>query len=154
MAESIEDLAYQQSLRAIDQQYQALSNLRARAATVVAGASLVASFLGARALQAGVERPEVAISLLALLVVLLLCGAILWPYSFKFRLSARVILEDHAVGLERTELDRLKAFLALVVEQHHEENEAIIARLHNALAFALLALGVETFALLAAARPI
>ena len=154
MGQSVEEVAYEQSLRAIDQQYLALSNLRARAGTVVAGASLVASFLGAPALRAGIDRLEVGIGLAALLVVLVLCGAILWPYSFRFRLSARVILEDHAVGNERTEMDRLKGFLALVVEHHHEQNETIIERLHNALALALLGLAIETFALLAAARPV
>ena len=154
MADSIESIAYGESLRAIEQQYQALANLRARAGTVIAGASVVASFLGARALSAGGHQSEVVLSILALLGTLGFCGAILWPYPFKFRLSARVILEDHATGPRPTDARRLQGYLALMYEAHHEQNERIISRLHDALGAALVCLGIETFALLAAVRPL
>jgi hypothetical protein len=154
MPGTVEDIAYDESIRALDQQYLALSNLRARAGTVVAGASLVASFLGAPALKAGGSVLAVGIAVLALLAVLSLCGAILWPYAFEFRLSARVILEDHAISSPPTEVARLKGYLALTLERHHQRNERIINSLHNALACSLVFLGIETFALLAAVSAI
>lgn len=154
MTETVENIAYRESLRAIEQQYQALANLRARAGTVIAGASVVASFLGARALGAGGHQNEIVLSILALLATLGLCGAILWPYPFKFRLSARVILEDHAVGSDPTDIHRLHGYLALMYETHHEQNERIISRLHDALGASIVCLGIETFALLAAVRPV
>jgi hypothetical protein len=154
MDESIEDLAYSASVRAIEQQAQALANLRSRAGTVLAGASLVASFLGTPALRSGVNEGAVVVSLIALLGVLSLCALILWPYPFTFRLSAEVILRDHAMKPEPTDVKKLRGYLALVIERHHELNEAIISRLHNALAAALIGLGIETFALLGAVRPL
>jgi hypothetical protein len=50
MAETIANLAYDESIRAITAHAGVLDNLRARAGTLVAVASLVTSFLGGQAL--------------------------------------------------------------------------------------------------------
>src|SRR5690349_8828751 len=46
-----QDLAYEHALRALDQQAGVLDNIRLRAGTLIAVTSLVATFLGARALD-------------------------------------------------------------------------------------------------------
>lgn len=91
-----------------------------------------------------------AIGIVALLAVLGLNLAILWPYSFTFRLSAAVILEDHAETSVPTPTPALFAFLARAMESHHDSNERTLRRLNGLFQGASLALAVETIALLAA----
>jgi hypothetical protein len=55
--------------------------------------------------------------------VLALTLAVLWPYEFTFRLSASALLEDHAEVARPTSVPRLHAFLARVIERHHDANE-------------------------------
>jgi hypothetical protein len=48
---SLQELSYALSLRSLDQQEKALEELRNRTGTLLAATSLVASFLGARAID-------------------------------------------------------------------------------------------------------
>lgn len=149
MAEGIEHVAYETSVRAIELQNQALTNLRTRAGTLLAASSLVASFLGAPALRDHSASLGVAVAIVALLGVLGLTLAILWPYTFTFRLSANVILEDH-VERRQTEPPALLAFLARKMEEHHDKNECRIGRLMVYFQVASALLVLETIALLTA----
>lgn len=150
MGQSIYQIAYEVSREAIRQQHQALTNLRARAATVVAGAALVASFLGPDALKDDVVEVFLAGGLAGLVLVLFASTVVLWPYGFRFRLSARTLLDEHAAVDPPTDLDHFYAFLAATLEDHHDANERVMHRLHQALQVALTGLGLETLALLAA----
>jgi hypothetical protein len=58
MADNVEDLVYQQALRALTDQRATLDNLRTRAATLLSAAAIVTSFLGAEALKD--QRPNAA----------------------------------------------------------------------------------------------
>jgi hypothetical protein len=51
VSESTDALAYEQSVRAIEQQARMLDELRSRTGLLLTGASIVASFLGERAQQ-------------------------------------------------------------------------------------------------------
>ena len=91
MSDSIEGLAYEAAVRAMDGQTATLESLRTRAATVLSAASLVTAFLGGLALagptlsngqvqrQALDEWSWVAIA--AFIGVVLLSLAILFPYT-------------------------------------------------------------------------
>ena len=56
MATSLEELAYQLALRALNQQESVLEELRSRTGTLLTATALVTSFLGARALDQGTLR--------------------------------------------------------------------------------------------------
>jgi hypothetical protein len=75
MHESAEEqrarLAYEASLRALDQQRRSLEEIRARTGVLLAAAALSASFLGARALDRHVEALVTALALAALMLTLL-----------------------------------------------------------------------------------
>lgn len=150
---SVEEVAYDASIRSIERQYSALANLRTRAGTLLAAAALVASFLGAQAIRSNagsLSSGWVALGIAALVAVLGLVLAILWPHPFTFRLSATVILEDHAGTDSRTEVPDLLSFLAKCQEGHHKKNEDVLDRLMLRLRLASVAVVVETVALLLA----
>ncbi len=88
-------LAFEASLRALDQQQRVLEDIRSRTGVLLAAASLSASFLGARAFDG---HASVALSLLALVsfVVTLLLGIlILTPRArFVFSTAGSVLYRD------------------------------------------------------------
>jgi hypothetical protein len=67
-------LAYDASLRALDQQQRMLEGIRARTGILLGAASLTASFLGARALDGGFV--PLGVLALAALVVTLVAGTV------------------------------------------------------------------------------
>ncbi len=77
MAESVYKIAYDVACTTIALQHQALTNLRARAATIVAGSALVASFVGAPALRGGAHGFFVVAGLVAFVAVLSAAGLVL-----------------------------------------------------------------------------
>jgi hypothetical protein len=76
---SLQALSYELSLRALDQQERALEELRNRTGTLLAASSLIASFLGARAIdRVGVDGAAL-IPLLSFVVSVLLSVYVLAP---------------------------------------------------------------------------
>jgi len=150
---SVEEVAYDASVRSIERQYSALTNLRTRAGTLLAAAALVASFLGAEAIRSNagsVSSGWVALGIAGLVAVLALVLAILWPQPFTFRLSATVILEDHAGKDSPTPIPNLLSFLAKCQDGHHTKNQAVLKRMMLWMRLASIAVVVETVALLLA----
>lgn len=60
---TLEELVYSAAQRALDQQSTALSDLRTRTSTLVAAATLSASFLGAAAIGRGAPAWAIALAL-------------------------------------------------------------------------------------------
>lgn len=91
-------LAYELSLRAIEDQARVLEELRSRAGTLFAATALATSFLGGQALA----RDAGGISALSLTGAAISCFiasslltlAIVWPIRFGFSLSAREMLRE------------------------------------------------------------
>lgn len=90
---SVDELAYEQASRALDQQAGVLNELRQRTSTLVAVTALVATFLGAQSLTAPPEDQGPGILLLAALAMLLLgvgaCLAVLFPTRTRKRVSTQ-----------------------------------------------------------------
>lgn len=153
MPESAEEVAYDVSVRSIERQYSALTNLRTRAGTLLAAGALVASFLGAEAISrnaGSVWSGLVALGLVALVAVLALVLAILWPHPFTFSMSASKILEDYAEKDPPTPVPELLSDLAKFHDGHHDANEVELKRMMDWMRLASFAVVVETVALLLA----
>ncbi|MGN6587478.1 MAG: hypothetical protein ACTHKT_08415 [Solirubrobacterales bacterium] len=148
MPQTVEEIAYEASSRAIDRQYDALGALRAKSATILAAAALVASFIGPEALRAngGSLSGWVGVGILALVAVMLLVLAILWPRKLVFSLSARVILDAHSTSA----VPDLLALLARRQDDHLKANEQILEQLRRCSRLASVAIVIETVALLLA----
>jgi hypothetical protein len=119
-------------------QQAALDNIRTRAGTLLAAASLVTSFLGAEALKdpgataGAVDRSLQDWELVAIFAFIGLAVtvlAILWPRKFKFRISPSYYLERHIEVSEPWTTDRLLRNLALWQEQHVLENQPKLDRM-------------------------
>ena len=112
---AVDELAYDQVQRALDQQAGALNELRQRTGTLVGVSSLVATFLGGQSLRApGAERgPEwlVLVSLAALLVGIAGCIGVLTPTRMRKRRAtrARAGLRRRARGRSRPRADQVVA---------------------------------------------
>ena len=150
MADSVKKVAYDVASSTIALQHQALTNLRARAATIVAGSALVASFVGAPALESGTHTFWLAAGLVAFVAALIAAGCVLWPYPFEFRINARQLLDVYASATSDAEVDPVYAHIAARLADAHAANEQVIHRLHGVFQIGLLALGVETLTLLMA----
>lgn len=93
-------LAYEASVHAIEDQAKVVESLRSRAGTVFAATALVTSFLGGFAFGDEQRRSALQISLWSLpslavtlfVVLALLTLAILWPFRFRFSVSAKEML--------------------------------------------------------------
>jgi hypothetical protein len=90
---SLDHLAYQLSLHALERQERTLDELRARTGILLAASSLTASFLGARAAEAGSGWLTFA-ALAAFVASIVLLALILMPSStFIFSLRGTALLD-------------------------------------------------------------
>ena len=108
------ELAYEASIRAIENQGASVESLRSRAGTILAATALVTSFFGGQAFTRAESSPlhllsYTAAALGSFIAVSLLSLTILLPFRLRFSLSAGVILsffedeaEDSPVGAAET----------------------------------------------------
>jgi hypothetical protein len=123
------ELAYEASLRAIENQAATVESLRSRAGTILAATALVTSFFGGQALTRAERSPLHALSyttaaLGSFIAVSLLSLPILLPFRLRFSLSAGAILsffEDVPDGSLVSAAETLRE-VALQYESMHEFN--------------------------------
>lgn len=163
----LDELAYDQVNRALEQQVGVLNELRQRTSTLVAVTALVATFLGGQGLRANADdQGPAAVLALALLALFAGIGASLWvlavtgmrkrkekttgprphPHdvvALAFTLNVEVML-DHAKdrGLSMPNTTRMEAARSLQLAW--DENASIIGRKQLAFNLACVALGVQT----------
>jgi hypothetical protein len=124
------EIAYDASRRALERQEASLDNLRARAATVLSGASIATAFLGAQALKRPKHRPDlwfvgwewVAVGSFVLLAIAVI--VILWPRKgWVFSLGARRLIGGYVEGEREYTVQRIHRDLALHLESHFDINQ-------------------------------
>lgn len=141
-------IAYDASVRAIQDQAGVLDGLRTRAGTVLAAAALVSSFLGGQALRESTHLELLSLTtaaICAFALSALLALLILWPFEFRFSLSARALLgaaAEHEVEGE-TSVGELRRALALQLEWRYDDNARKIRWLLWAFEAAIVALVLE-----------
>jgi hypothetical protein len=122
---NLQALSYELSLRALDQQERALEELRNRTGTLLAASALVASFLGARAIdRVGVDGLAV-IPLLAFVASVLLSVYVLVPKSnLEFALRGSEVWEYFVS--ENEDLPEAQRTLAYWIDDVRESNQGLI----------------------------
>lgn len=140
-----EELAYAESVRAIEQQARMLDEIRGRTGVLLAGAAIATSFLGGQALDDSGFDVLAGLALIAFAGVVALATAIVWPRekAWIFALSARTLLEDWVDEPRSGDLTAMRRFLAEKVEDHYDANQAKIDELYGLFRWAAIALGVE-----------
>lgn len=145
-------LVLEQAQRAITQQQHDLDNLRARAGTLVAAASLVSGFLGAETLRdSSLPAPALVclvVALVALAVALLAAGYILHPRVWMWGIDVWALLRDYVEPAEQApaSLDELRRDLAWFMQRDVNRNNAQLTKLFRALTIGISAIGVEVVA--------
>jgi hypothetical protein len=141
-----EEIVYNESVRAISEQETALDGLRARTGTLLAAASLTTGFLGAQALG---RHPNLAadswLAIAGFLGTAGLCLVILWPWTWEFVVSARILIEDHVRVPERNTRASLHLFLASTLEENWERNQRKLRWLNLCFRSATLFLAADVF---------
>jgi hypothetical protein len=131
----LEKTSYEIALRALDQQAQALAELRARTGTLLTAASLIASFLGAQAIAMSGFDGWSALALLSFCVSVALSIYVLLPRDgLIFALDA----SDAYEALREVSGDEAAIHRALThgVQAFHERNDPTIERLNRAFGIA------------------
>jgi hypothetical protein len=139
-----EDIAYAESVRAIDEQSRTVDELRSRTGVLLTGASIVVSFLGAAAFRGSSDFDMLAgLALLAFAGTLALCLSILWPRTWKFRLGAKVLLADWAGEGKSRDGAAMQGFIAKQLEENYDANETLLGGLYCRFQWAVVGLGIE-----------
>lgn len=148
MDEGLFRLAYDASVRAIEDQARVVEGLRSRAGTLFAATALVTSVLGSPALARGEVGGAAAVATGSFIGTALLTLAILWPSRLRLSLSAREII----YGIERRTLSdplptaELVRELALQLETMYDRNARTIRLLLWCFRGAILVLTLEVAA--------
>lgn len=141
MAESIEQLSYEMTAKALDEQERALAGLRARAGTVLGAASIAGSFLGAKATRGSLD----VWAILAMISFVLCFGCAVWvllPHEFALAIGGEDLL---AVSDDRGVREVAEAYRTVSgwLEPCLRANRITVARLANWLSVSCLLLASE-----------
>jgi hypothetical protein len=139
---TLEELVYSAAQRALDQQSTALSDLRTRTSTLIAAATLSASFLGAAAIGRGAPAWAVVLAMAAFLLTGAFAGWVLWPARVSFVIDVDRVFEELDPDREDPAAYLLRAAYGL--RNTYLENKAAIRRRGVVFRIALIALGTET----------
>jgi hypothetical protein len=138
----LEKTSYDVAVRALNQQEQALTELRARTGTLLTASALIASFLGAQAITRHGLADWVVLALVAFGVSVALSIYVLLPKDgLIFALDAPETYEAlYAIRDDETEMHRR---LAYWVQTFREDNHPTVQRLTRAFEAAGIALLFE-----------
>jgi hypothetical protein len=139
-----EELAYHESVRAIEMQARSLDELRSRTGLLLAAASVVSSFLGAAALRSSNLDALTSLALLSFVAVLGLSMAILLPRrAWRFAIGASILLEDWTGERACGDEAAMHAHVARTIEQNWKANKDRIDDMLVLFQVAAGALGAE-----------
>ena len=150
MSELVEDprlaLIYQEALRGLVQQRDAVESLHNRAGILIFAASFAGSLLGGRALSDGLGAWDwVGAALLAGIGVLTVL--MLWPYyNLSFRLDPEELLERYVDHDPPVPMPQMQRDLALAMKEDWRRNGRIVRRLREVFQVALIFLVVDILA--------
>jgi hypothetical protein len=139
------ELAYEASIRAIENQAATVESLRSRAGTILAATALVTSFFGGQALSR-VGRSELHLlsyttgALGSFIAVSLLTLTILFPFTLRFSLSAAAILRVFDAAEDAATSAKVLREVALQYESMYDANVVQIRILATCFQLAIVCL--------------
>ena len=142
MPASLAEAGYELSLKAVEEQESRLADLRGRTGTLLAAASLAASFLGGQSIRAGDLELLGAVAIVAYLGCVGACIKVLLPHRLVFSFRGSVLLQAaREAGVEELE-DALESAMSWV-ESFIDANRSELNALTRWYTGACLALGLE-----------
>jgi hypothetical protein len=152
LTQTVRDFGYGEALRSLTDQATRLEQLRGRAGTLLAAASLITGFLGGLALASPtltngvVSRPPISMwgwaAICAFCVVGVLTIAILLPYEFRFTMDpVSIVTNAEALGLS---VEDIKSDLTTYHWANYNKNSRTLNLMYTAFTMALAVLLLET----------
>jgi hypothetical protein len=140
VANSVEELAYDLATRAIADQERRAADLRSRAGTLLAAASIAGSFLATKSAIGGLD----ALAVLAVIAYAACVAAsiyVLLPHRLVFAFRGSVIAQT--ASSVHADLREAHQAAAMWIESYVEENRVKLDDLTRWYTAAVIALGVE-----------
>ena len=141
MPSSIAEAGYELSRNAIDEQNERLGELRGRTATLLATASLAASFLGGQSIRAGDLGVVGVLAMVAYLACVGACITVLLPHRLVFSFRGSTLIETAREA--QADLEDTLEVATGWFENFLEDNRIELERLSRWYTIACLALGAE-----------
>jgi hypothetical protein len=141
MAESIEQLSYELTAKALTEQERALSGLRAGAGTVLGAASIASSFLGAKATHGSLGVWAI-LAMISFALCFMCAIWVLLPHDLTLAVGGENLLalsDDRDVR----EVDEAYRTASSWLDPHVEANNRTVARLSNWLSLSCVLLAIE-----------
>ena len=147
MGAEVEDpriaLAYEESVRALAQQQDALDNLRARAGLVLSAAAITSSLFATQVQRKGSPGCLTWDALAAFIVVAIASLAVLWPWhGWRFSNNVQKLLSVW-VDEEDASPDVMRREVAEFNQGAYTDNQALLGKLYTAFQVASAALAIE-----------
>lgn len=136
-------LAYDESIRALDQQETAVDGFRSRAGILISAAAITTSFLGAKVLEGGQPDLTSWLAISAFLGVVGFCLAVLWPTKWEFSADAGDLIATYIETVEPMSTREIHRDLALHMRDSHMENSVRLKQLVRWFQFAVFLLSAE-----------
>ena len=128
MTQTLADFTFDLSLRGLGQQERVLEELRARSGTLLAAASLVASFLGGRALDAaGFSALNIAAGSAFLITVITTVYVLAPRGNLEFAMLGSAVAEYFTA--RDADIEEVRRTLTEWIDQVREDNQLVVDRL-------------------------
>lgn len=121
-AEQLYKVAYDEAVRALSEQQEAVESFRTRAGILSSVAAITTSFLGAQALGDGTPNLVSWLALLDFVAVAAVSLAILWPRKWEITTDPRDLIGSYIEAAEAAPIENLYRDLALHMDRSHSEN--------------------------------
>ena len=143
MTDERKKFAYDESIRSLSLQSVVLDDLRSRTGILLTAASLTATFVGSRALDAGFTT-WTRLALGFFLATGGFCLGVLWPRGqWGFAFNARTILEGYIQRSDGATIDEMYVTLAEINQSNWEANADRLKWLFWSFRLAVLALVLQ-----------
>jgi hypothetical protein len=144
VTQSAEEIAYQESVRALEMQSRTLDELRSRTGLLLAAASVVTSFLGAEVLRRDGVTTVAVLAILVFIGVVVLALLIVLPWrDWHFAQGAKTLLEDWTGDQSHGDIKAMQRFLAENIEEDWDHNKQKLDSMFALFTIAAGLLGVE-----------
>lgn len=150
MSDGRYQLVYETAKSRIEAQERDVDEMRSRTAAVFTLGIAITTFLGGFVLDRRSPGVLAIVGIILFGVVGILLGAVLWPTKWKFRLSARTLIDGWVEGDNPATPEELARELALQLDDNAVSNQTKLDRRWLAFQIALGALGAESIVWLVA----
>ncbi|HEX6602382.1 MAG TPA: hypothetical protein VF030_07030 [Solirubrobacterales bacterium] len=149
-ADQLYKISYDEAVRALSEQQQAVDSFHARAGLVFSAAAITTSFLGAEALRDGYLNLASWLAILCFAAVAIASLAVLWPRGRYVTATPRDVIDTYVESAEPVPIESLHRDLSIHMQDSYLENSKELRKLIVFLQVASVFLAIEVLLWIAA----